>query len=103
MAAEIHVDDVGTSFEATVKDEESEIVDVSSADEKVLKFQKPDKTVVEKTASLVTDGTDGKIKYVSEEDFLDLPGLWSVQGYVVLGGGQFHSDIHKFRVHRNLS
>ena len=33
---------------------------------------------------------------------LDEDGMWKVQGYVVLSSGTYHTDIHRFKVHRNL-
>lgn len=102
MTAEIHVGDVGTSMRATIKTETGAIKDVSSASTITMTFKKPNKTTVTKTASLVGDGTDGVVHYVSEEDFFDQAGMWECQGYVIIGGGKFRSDIHEFRVVGNL-
>ena len=66
-ANEIHVGDIGTVFEVTVKDGE-DVVDVSSATTRQLIFKSKDGAVLTKTAVLVTDGTDGKIKYTTIAD-----------------------------------
>lgn len=100
--AEIHVGDVGTAFRATISDENCNIVDLSDYEEYQLIFGKPDKSVIAKTATLYTDGTDGIIQYLSTADFLDQPGLWQVQGHVTKTGGQWKSNIVEFRVHKNL-
>lgn len=102
MPSEVHVGDIGTEFEATIRDETQDIVDISSASVKQMRFKKPDGTVVTKVATLRTDGSDGKMKYASEVDDLDVAGGWQVQGYVEIGSGKWSSDVHRFRVYANL-
>lgn len=104
MAGEIHVGDVGFAFQVTLLDDTTSIVlDVSGASAKVLWFQKPDGTTVEFPAAFVTDGTDGKIQYVTADGTdLDQAGTWKVQGVVTLPGAKIHSDIGKFKVLANL-
>lgn len=101
-ANEIHKNDIGTEFRCTIKDDES-VVDVSSVTLKQLLFKKPDGTVLTKTASFYTDGTDGIITYASIDGDLDQCGLWELQGYVEFGSTEFHSDIKNFMVHRNIN
>ena len=100
-ADEIHMSDIGTKFKITVLDGSS-TVDVSSASTKQLIFKKPGGTKLTKTASFFTDGTDGIITYDTVSGDLDEDGMWKVQGYVVITGGSFHTDIDRFKVHRNL-
>ena len=100
--AEIHVGDVGTSFRAVIKDENDEIVDVSGATTKTITFKKPDGTLLVKDAELYTDGTDGIIEYISEENDLDDCGNWRLQGRVVFASGHWKSSIHDFKVEANL-
>lgn len=102
MAVEVHVADVGTAFRVTVKDEDGEIVDLSSASVMQLWFRKPDGTVAVQTAFLLNDGTDGIMEYVTVEGDLDLPGKWRVQGYVEVGPSKIHSDIHRFKLWANV-
>ena len=101
MAASIHVGDTPT-FEATLKDEDGAIVDVSSASVMQMVFNKPDGTAVVKDAALSTDGTDGKIKYESTNTDIDQVGHWQVQGYAKVGSDENNSDIHAFEVYPNL-
>jgi hypothetical protein len=78
---------------------------VATVSTKTLVFRKPDVacTVVSKTATFVTDGTDGKIQYITEALFLDTVGVWECQGYVVFPGGfDGRSDIQFFEVKDNL-
>ena len=110
MAAnEVHLNDIGTVFEITLKDEGNspEIVDVSTAATMEIIFQKPNGTSVTQTASFTTDGTDGKIEYTTLTGDLDTVGLWKIQGHVVLGtaspiNAQWRSDIDEFEVFDNL-
>jgi len=101
----IQVGQKGLSFRATIKDAAGTAVDISSATTRQLIFRKSDSsTNTTVTASLVTDGTDGKMEYVtSATSFLSVGGIWRVQGYVVLSSGdEFKTNIHTFRVEDNL-
>jgi len=99
---EIHLGDIGTEFRCTIKDSGT-AVDISSASSvKQIKFKKPDCTVVTKSATFYTDGTDGIISYVTVDGDLDIAGLWQAQAYVELTSGKYHSDIISFRVYDNL-
>jgi hypothetical protein len=97
------VDDIGTVFKATIKDEDGVVVDVSGAGTLELVFRKPDGTAVVKTAVFTTDGEDGVIQYITIADDMDTEGEWRVQGYVKIATSEFHSDVHRFRVYPNLS
>jgi hypothetical protein len=102
MAAnEIHVNDVGTQFRLTIKDD-GEIVDISSVTEKIIHFRKPNGTCVEKEASFLTDGTDGILTYLSQDGDLDMAGKWKIQAFVDFGSTEFYSNIDSFKVYRNL-
>lgn len=103
MGATNHVGDIGTPFIATVRDQAGAIVDISTATTKQLVFKKPDGTVVPKAASFVATGADGQMQYVTLANDLDAAGSWQVQGYVVLAGGTWHTDVHRFIVSPNLT
>jgi len=98
---EIHLNDIGTEFRCTIKDC-STVVDVSTVTTKELIFVKPSGERLTKTASFYTDGTDGIITYTSVSGDLNECGLWSIQGFVIIGTGEFHSNIRNFKVERNL-
>lgn len=106
MAAdEVHKDDIGTIFRATIKDG-STAVDVSSATTLQFFFRKPDAslTVDTQTAVLTGDGTDGIIEYISTSGDLDTIGTWQLQAKIVLDvNNQFKTDWHKFEVHENIA
>jgi hypothetical protein len=97
---EIHKNDVGTVIQATVQDG-SAVVDISAATSTFV-FKKPSGSVVSQSGVLVTDGTDGKVKYTTESGFLDTIGTWHFQVKVVSGANMWYSDVHNFKVHRNV-
>jgi len=103
---QIRKSDIGTSFERTVQDN-SVVVDVSGATLKEIIFQKPDANgtpgaFVTQTAQFTTDGIDGKIRYITIANDLDVIGVWKWQAKVVLGAGTWKTDILEFEVHENL-
>ncbi len=102
MAAEIHVDDIGTRFRFVVKDEDDAIVDISSASLLEITFQKPSGTELVVTGEIYTDGTDGIMYYQAVEGDLNEHGHYKVQGRVEVDAGPFHTTIGTFRVYCNL-
>ena len=101
MASEVHLNDVGTAFEVTIKDG-SDAVDVSAATTKEIIFRSPAGVKKVKAASFKTDGTDGIIQYTTVADDLDEEGRWGIQGHIVLSSGDWNTDLDEFLVHRNL-
>ena len=104
---EIFVGDIGTVLVIRIWDILESgvkvVVDISTATEKKIKFQKPDKTVVIKNGTFYTDGKDGKLKYVTESEFLDQPGTWAIEGYIEFPGAtQWHTTIGYFSVKNPL-
>ncbi len=99
--ASVRVNDTGTRFELTIV-ENDVAVDISSATMKTIKFQKPDNVILSKTADFTTDGTDGKIDYVSITNDIDVKGEWKIQGYIEIPSGKFHTSMSSFGVSGNL-
>lgn len=99
---EIHKGDIGTVLEVTLKNGAS-IVDISGATTKEIKLKKPiTGTVLTKPGIFTTDGTDGKIRYITISGDLDEIGVWQVQAHVVLSTGDWHSDIKNMSVFDNV-
>ena len=99
---EIRKGDIGTVFERTIKDGDV-VIDISSASPLQIIFQKPDDgAFVTQTAVFTTNGTDGKLRYVTLLDDLDEIGVWQWQAKITLGGGTWKTDILDFQVHENL-
>lgn len=104
---EIHVGDIGTIFEVTLKDELQGIVNVSSQTFMQICFRRPDKSVFTRNAVFTTDGTDGKIQYVTVAGDLNIQGVapnpnWALQAVITLPTGTWRSDICIFDVHPNI-
>ena len=103
MSADVHVNDWGTVFVITIKDETGAVVDVSSASTKKIIFTKPNGEVLVKDAFFTNLGTDGKIQYTTEDGDIDVPGMWKIQGMIETAGGLWSSDITEFEVEPNLT
>lgn len=102
---DLHVGDFGTTFELTVLNRaNNKPLSLSGATAISIKFQPPTGNAWEVPATLVTTGgADGKIKYIFQEDDLDVAGVWKAQGFVVEGTvGKWHTDIETFEVGANI-
>lgn len=101
-ANEIHVGDIGTVFEFTVKDG-AVAVDISTATTKEVKLDKPDNTTVTKAVTFKTTGVDGVVRWASAlATDLDQAGEWVAQVHIVMPTGEWRSDWYTFRVYPNL-
>jgi hypothetical protein len=80
----VHAEDVGILIVVVAKDAAGAVINISAAEQLLIKLKQPGMPAVEKAATLLTDGTDGKMKYLTVAGDLPSPGLWKVQGYVVL-------------------
>ena len=101
MASQIHVGDIGTTLVGTVLDGGA-AVDISSASSMQMIIKKPDQTSMTKTAINYTDGTDGKMKYVTVTDDIDQVGNYKIQGKVVIGSATYYSSVSTFKVYCNI-
>ena len=100
---DIRKGDIGVLFRNTVKDQNENVVDISSASYMRLDFKKPLSSVLLSVTPVFTSGgTDGRIQYFSVSGDLDEVGVYEMQAYIVVGSGQFHTDIKRFRVERIL-
>ena len=102
--AEVHVGDIGTAFIGTIL-EDSVVVDISAAPSMKVIFRKPTGEVVENVGEHTTDGTDGKMQFVTTvSGDLDVSGLWSWQlWWDTITGDEWHTDTLSFRVYPNLN
>lgn len=95
-----------TTFKITLKGQDGNAIDVSTATTITFKFLKPKQKsgdTVSKSGTLTNDGTDGIVQHIAADDLLDTEGIWEVQVYILLSDGtDFHSNINKFRVTRKI-
>jgi hypothetical protein len=80
---------IGLKILVTVK-EDDVAVNISGVTTKNIVITKPDgTTVLTCAASFTTDGTDGKIQYVTVADDLDQPGTYLIQADLAFIGGGY--------------
>ena len=103
MNATHFVGDIGTVFRFTIQDQDCDIVNLVTQTELLVFFKRPDGQSLQRSAALVTDGTDGQISYTTVAGDLSLEGRWSVQARVAIATGTFHSTVEHFEVRRNLT
>ena len=101
MASEIHEGDIGTKLLITVTDD-GVVVDLSSATSLSIFIKKPDGTILTRVGVLETDGTDGKMYYITLTGELDAAGGYKIQGLVVIPSGSYYTSTSTFKVHCNL-
>lgn len=100
---EVHRQDIGTEFRVTlVVDDKGTPDDVSTATAIVFIFEPPGKVTFERAGSFVTDGTDGKVKYLLVSGDIGVGGLYRLQVKITTPAGTWHSTIKDFFVAENL-
>lgn len=101
MASQIHEGDIGTKLLITVTDD-GQVVDISSAISLSIFIKKPNGTILTRVGVLETDGTDGKMYYITVAGDLDKAGSYKIQGQVILPSGSYYTSTATFKVHCNL-
>ena len=103
-SGEIHVNDFGTRFLVTVK-EDGVGVDLSGASELTINFRKPSDTIAARTGSVLADGSalSGVMYYDTIAGDLDEIGHWKLQGKISITEGTFYTNVSSFQVHSNVN
>ena len=97
--ASIHSGDIGTVIELTVKDENGVVLDISGATVKQMHLKIPSGTLLYKTASFSSSGTDGRIRFTTAVDDIPEAGTYYVDAYLELGSSvKFHTSAAQFTV-----
>jgi hypothetical protein len=102
------IGDIGSPIGLTVYRADGETVEsqLGSATTLEIIFSYPDDGgTITKTAVVVTDGSDGKMKYVSVDEFFETGGVgtWEYQGHIVIGSGEWYTEAEYFDVKPQLS
>lgn len=87
----LRLNQTGTMFRVTVKDEDGNAVNISAATTLELKFKSPTvgAAVITKTAGLTSGGADGRMQFKDTAgDLTNVVGSWKFWGRVVLAGGE---------------
>lgn len=90
----ITLNDLGTSLQITVT-EDDVAVDISAATGRAIILKKPDGTTSEKTATLLTDGTDGIVAYSTVTGDIDQLGIWDYRAKITFSATQVYYSIAK--------
>lgn len=100
-----HVGDIGTTFRFTVLDSETgDVIQLQTYTELLVYLMKPDGSVVEKTASLTGNGSDGKLEWTTTDaNDLDTKGRWRRWAKVTISAGTFTTSPIHFVVKDNDS
>jgi flagellar basal body rod protein FlgG len=102
MACEIHEGDIGTTLTVTVTDCGTTL-DISTATSLSIFIKKPDGTLLTRTGIFTTDGTDGKIYYVTVAGDTDVAGTYKIQGRVTFPStASYYTSSATFHVECNL-
>ncbi len=70
-------------------DQDGVIINLDGGTALTIKIGYPDGSGVDKTATLLTDGGDGKIYYDTAADDLNVQGFYIIQGEATVGGETF--------------
>lgn len=99
----VRENDIGVVFRITItKNSDGTVLDISSATTREIVFRRPSGVIVTKTAVVTNSGTDGKMEYVSEADFLNETGNWKLQGHVIVGSNDLTTEMGAFSVNKVL-
>ena len=102
MVSTVHTNSTGTVFRMTLA-EDGTPIDLTGHTTLELIFQKPDETVITRTATLVGLATAGLIQYVALDSEIDMVGSWCWQAHVIIPSGEWWSDAADFEVVDNLA
>ena len=95
----IYVGDVGTKFIITVNDNDGTAADISAASSISFIFSDPSGNETTKSASFVTDGSDGKVEYqFVGTSLFTVAGCWVLQVLVQFSASKFSSTYVRFSV-----
>ncbi len=99
----LQVDDSGINIIVTVTQSDGTTpIDISQAGSMFIYIYRPDGGLITGTASFVTDGTDGKIQYISQANDFTIQGVYKIQAKYIIGGNNKRTERSTFVVEPNL-
>jgi hypothetical protein len=102
--AHLQVGNIGSKLRATCYDQAQAVVDISAATSMVLYLKNPSGKLKAFTASLDTNGTDGRLQYTTTAATdLNEHGKWKAQGKITIGTQVIWSNIVYLPVDENLT
>ena len=95
----LHIGQYGVTVTITLNDIDTDTAaDISSYTTLTVDLKSPSGTVTTKTASFVTDGSDGQVQFDLESGDLDETGRWKIQVNLISGSSEILSEIAGFSV-----
>lgn len=101
MTSTVSTNNAGLKLIVTASNNDKPI-DLSDAISLLIYIKKPNGTLLEKQAALLTNGLDGKIYYITQQGDLDISGIYKIQGKILADGAMYYTDIVNFSVFCNL-
>lgn len=95
------INDIKVRLKLTIT-EDGAALNVSTATSKSIIVKKPDGTVLNYSASFLTDGSDGVLYYDTISSDLNQVGTYKVQAEIILNSGTYRSSIGIFRTEYNI-
>lgn len=102
MANEAQVGSHGWNVDLTLKDNLGDPVDLSLVTTKKFVFARPNGEAFEVSASFITDGSDGQLRYETILGDIDKVGTWKVQVHAISPSFDLWSSSLQFEVKGNL-
>lgn len=100
---EVHVNDYGWTIYITVMGKDNNPLDLTLSNSVEISFSKPNSQIsFLKTASFVTDGSDGQVYYTIQSGDIDEIGTWQIQVITTSSNSTLRSNIEKLKVLRNI-
>jgi len=98
----LYAGDIGSTITVTIT-EDGVVKDISDASTKTFKIRRAHGLLSSKTASFLTDGTEGKLTWTTSSlDVLSSGHHW-LQVYLVTPGWSGHTAMHRFTVEPPLA
>ena len=99
----VQVDDDGIIIRVTVKENDKVTpVDLSTATSILIYLYRPDGALISGSATFTTDGSDGKIEYITQTNDLSVQGMYKIQARYMIGGHSKKTNTSNFLVEPNL-
>ena len=98
----LHINDYGTVFNITIKDQDDVVVDLSTGSGSIITFFPPHQDSFSRTPVMPNGGTDGLLRYTIQSGELSQAGIWSISAEIITPSGHFYSNVPEFRVLCNI-
>ena len=99
----LQVDDIGIALVVTVTAQDGVTpINLSAAINPTIYILRPDQKLIVGGATFFTDGTDGKIQYITQSTDLTVQGVYKIQATYQFGGNIKHTEKSVFCMEPNL-